>query len=52
VSARPSSKLEESVERLKERQKETLLELSRVKELEKKIKNVIEKDEQLSQVRL
>jgi len=44
-----SSKLEETVIRLKERQAETLAEISKVEDLEKKIKNVIEKDEQLSQ---
>jgi len=43
-----SSKLEDTVIRLRERQKETLSELSKVEDLEKKIQTVIEQDEQLS----
>lgn len=49
LGKKPSSKLEETVIRLKERQQDALSELSKVEDLEKTIQNVIEKDEQLSQ---
>jgi len=43
-----SSKLEETVQRLRDKQNETLSEISKVEDLEKKIQNVIEQDEELS----
>lgn len=43
-----SSKLEETVTRLKERQQDTLAEISKVEDLEKKITAVMEQDEELS----
>jgi len=48
LEKKASSKLEESVIRMKERQAETLSELSKVEDLEKEIRYVIEKDDQLN----
>ena len=42
-----SSKVEEMVKGLKERQKEKLTEISRIQDLEKEIKNVLESDNKL-----
>ena len=50
LDKKASSKLEETVIRLKEKQDDALAEISKVEDLEKKIASVIEQDDMVSEI--